>query len=315
MFFIPSIEIRIAAILTVLVFSPAGGNCQSAYSDRIHQGDLIEVDELGGFDHDWRGNLSPEGFLDGFTKVSDPVFARCKTTDELAEAVKLEYSKFLRAPSVRVRILDKSKRPLTYLEGAIKQPVRLQIKREIFLKEVIVVGGGFTDQTSGEITIFRPDNQSCEPVSGEDSRLKRIKIADILSGRAEANPKIVSGDIVTVHPVQPVYVLGGVASPGKISWRDGATISRIVAAAGGVSNKGVSGTVSIYRREPAGGNRVIQVDLDKITQGNSSDVDVKPFDIIEVPLKGSAKRETPPVVDDSEVLVAQPRLAPLRVID
>ena len=289
-------------------------SAQVRTDDRIHQGDLIEIDELGGFDFDWRGKLNPEGYLEGFTKVTDPIFARCRTTEELAEDVRLAYSKTLREPSVRVRILDRSDRALAHLDGAVKQPLRLQIKRDLHLGELIVIGGGFTDKTSGEITIFRPEGQSCEASTDEALRLVKVKISDILAGDAAANPKIVSGDIVTVLSVQPVYVIGGVNNSGKIAWRDGATVSRIVAAAGGVSDRGVSGMVSVYRREPDG-SKVFEIDLDKVTDGKAKDLEVRPFDIIDVPLKGASKRTQPPVMDDPESRSQPQRSVPLRVID
>jgi protein involved in polysaccharide export with SLBB domain len=294
------------AIFSALILS---GQVRTA--DRIHPGDLIEIDESGGFDFDWRGKLNPEGYLEGFTKVTDPIFARCRTTEELAEEVRLAYSKTLREPFVRVRILDRSGRALAYLDGAIKQPLRLQIKREVHLSELIVIGGGFTDKTSGEITIFRPVGQSCEADTDEALGLVKVNISDILAGVAAANPKIVSGDIVTVLPVQHVYVIGGVNNSGKVAWRDGATVSRVVAAAGGVSDKGVSGMVSVYRRQQDGG-KVFELDLDKVIDGKAKDLEVRPFDIIDVPLKGTSKRTRPPVIDDPE---SRSQPVPLRVID
>lgn len=282
-------------------------------TDRIHPGDLIEIDELGGFDYDWRGRLNPEGFLAGFTKVADPIFGRCRTPAELAEAVREAYSKVLRDPQVRVRILDRSERPVAYFEGAIKQPMRLQIRREVRLRELVVIGGGLTDRASGEVTVLRPEGQSCESPDGEPTQLHTVKIADILAGDRAADLKVLSGDIVTVQEVQPVYVIGGIVRPGKVDWRDGATVSRIVAAAGGVIKGGLGGSVSIFRRD-SGNSTVIEADLDAIMDGAASDIDIRPFDIIDVPLKGQPKRTIPPVVED-KIVPADRRSLPIRVID
>ena len=282
-------------------------------TDRIHPGDLIEIDELGGFDYDWRGRLNPEGFLAGFTKVADPILGRCRTPAELAEAVREAYSKVLRDPQVRVRILDRSERPVAYFEGAIKQPMRLQIRREVRLRELVVIGGGLTDRASGEVTVLRPEGQSCESPDGEPTQLHTVKIADILAGDRAADLKVLSGDIVTVQEVQPVYVIGGIVRPGKVDWRDGATVSRVVAAAGGVIKGGLGGSVSIFRRD-SGNSTVIEADLDAIMDGAASDIDIRPFDIIDVPLKGQPKRTIPPGVENRNVPVDR-RTLPIRVID
>ena len=310
--FIARFHLLIFSLVALVSFIPGQGATISA-SERIHIGDLIEIDELGGFDYDWRGQLNPEGFLAGFSKVTDPIFGRCKSPEELAEAIRAAYSKVLRDPRVRVRILDRSGRPPAFFEGAIKQPMRLQIRREVHLSELVVVGGGFTDRASGEVTVLRPENQSCESPEGEPTKLHSVKIADILSGDRAADLKILSGDIVTVQEVRPVYIVGGVVRPGKQDWRDGATVSRIVAAAGGVSKGGVAGKVSIFRRE-SGVSKVIDADLDAIIDGAAEDIKINPLDIIDVPLKGEARRSDPPVVED-QVIRTDRRVLPVRVID
>ena len=282
-------------------------------NDRIHPGDVIEIDELGGFDYDWRGRLNPEGFLEGFSKVAEPIFGRCATPDELAESVQRAYSKVLRAPRVRVQILDRSARPAAYFEGAVKQPMRVQIRRDVHLRELVVMSGGFTDRASGVVTVLRPENQSCESPQDEPTRLHTVKIVDILSGDRAADMKILSGDIVTVQEVQPVYVIGGIDRPGRQDWREGATVTRVVAGAGGIAKGGVAGSVTIFRRE-SGAAKVIEADLDDIVAGDAADIEIKPFDIVDVPLKGQAKRTEPPVVEDRP---ARPdrRSLPVRVVD
>ncbi|MEO6465515.1 MAG: SLBB domain-containing protein [Pyrinomonadaceae bacterium] len=280
--------------------------------DRIHFGDLIEIDELGGFDYDWRGRLNAEGFLDGPTKIVEPIFGLCKTPGQLADVIRDTYAKTLRDPRIIVRILDKSQRPVAILDGAVRQPMRLQIRRTVRLSELAVIGGGFTDKASGDITVIRPPNQSCDSTSST-TNVTKIRISDILAGDRSADLSISSGDIVTVESVQPVYVIGGVSRPGKLDWREGATLSKVVAAAGGVADRGVSGKVSIFRRELSG-SLVIDVDLDRVVSGAAKDVELKPFDIIDVPIRGEAKRTVPPVAENGESRGKQ-QLLPLRVIN
>ncbi|MGD9627840.1 MAG: polysaccharide biosynthesis/export family protein [Pyrinomonadaceae bacterium] len=282
--------------------------------EKIHQGDVIEIDELGGFDFDWRGKLTPEGFLDGFTKVADPIYARCRTPEQLAADVTKAYSAVLRNPSVKVRILDKSSRAMAFVYGAVRQPLRFQIKRPVSLRELLIISGGLTDRASGDISVYRPDAVSCEGLTDDPSRVLNIKVADIISGVAAADPRILSGDIVTVEEVRPVYVIGGVERPGKADWRDGLTVSRAVAAVGGVTRKGVAGKAAIYRRSD-GTPQIIEVDLDRIVSGDAKDVPLKPYDIVDVPLRGSAKRLLPPVVDDPDIRPTAGSSLPLRIID
>lgn len=310
------IFIGLGLLLTAFVAVPSAATAQAPASstaeERIHPGDLIEVDELGGFDHDWRGRLDQDGFLEGFTRVADPIFALCKTPKELSEIVREAYSRTLRDPKVIVRIIDRSRRPVAIFDGAVRQPLRLQIRRPVRLSELVVLSGGFTDRASGEITLLRPPNQSCS-ASNDSTSVISVRTSDILSGKEDANLSVFSGDLVTVKLVDPVYVIGGVNRPGRTDWRVGTTVTRAVASAGGVSDRGVTGRVSIFRRNREDGG-ILEVDLDRVVSGKDADVEIFPFDIIDVPLKGSARRTSPPTVEQAEPVRSNQPL-PLRIIE
>lgn len=292
----------------------------------IHFGDLIDVDVIGSFEYDWRGTLTPEGFLDGFDKIEEPVYALCRTEDQLASSITAEFAKTLRDPKVAVRILDRSNRAAAYLDGAVKIPQRFQIRRPIRLNELLIISGGITDQAGGNINVFRPRNVSCssnpestaisEEKAPQDNDLQTslITIKDLLSGKPEANPQIFSGDIVTVLAAAPIYLIGGVNVPKQISSRSQITLSRAVASAGGVSKQGIEEQVTIFRRE-GGESTVITADLKKINDDGADDPLLKAFDIIEVAEKGRQKRRFPPVVENRGYVSSVLAKLPLRIID
>ncbi|HLM60437.1 MAG TPA: hypothetical protein VK308_06525, partial [Pyrinomonadaceae bacterium] len=131
-------------------------------SNPVHPGDLVEVDVIGSIEYDWRGTLTPEGFLEGGDYIENPIYALCRNEEEIALDIAKAYGKILRDPKVVVRILDRSNRPLALLYGAVKTPQRFQLKRPVFLNELLIVAGGLTEKISGEIQIFRPKNLSCQ---------------------------------------------------------------------------------------------------------------------------------------------------------
>lgn len=297
-----------------------------ANAARIHFGDLIDVDVIGSFEFDWRGTLTPEGFLDGFDKIEEPVYALCRTEVQLASLITAEFVKTLRDPKVAVRILDRSNRAVAYLDGAVKIPQRFQISRPIRLNELLIISGGITDQAGGEINMFRPQNVSCSSITetsnsseaktSQDNALQNrlITIKDLLSGKPEANPQIFSGDIVTVLAAAPIYLIGGVNVPKQISSRSQITLSRAVASAGGVSKQGIEEQVTIFRRE-GGESRVLTADLKKIKEDEADDPLLKAFDIIEVAEKGRQKRRFPPVVENRGYVSNVLAKLPLRIVD
>src|SRR5215203_760544 len=215
----------------------------------IHFGDELEIYVLGKSDYNWRGTLTPEGFINGLNELENQVLGLCRSEADVAEDIARVYSKTLRDPKVVVKIVDRSNRPHSTLFGAVKVQQRFQIKRAIYLNELIILAGGFTDKASGEIQIFRPASLSCittalttTDADGKErcisarqdngSQFINIRISDLLSGKKDANLQILAGDIVTVLEAQPVYVIGGVTTPRQIATRSQMTVSRAIAGAG-----------------------------------------------------------------------------------
>lgn len=302
----------------------------------IHSGDLIDVDVLGSFEYDWRGTLTPEGYLNGLTNVEEQVFALCRSEEQLAAEIAKAYGKILRDPKIVVKILDRSNRPNSMLYGAVKTPQRFQIKRPVYLNELIILAGGFTDKASGEIRIFRPSSLSCaeavpqinQTAENDEKTRERyisarqdngsqyidIRITDLLSGKKESNVQILAGDVVTVLEAKPIYVIGGVVTPRQIATRSEMTVSRAIAATGGLSKDADAAKITIFRR--AGKEtKVIDVDLEKIKANQAEDIVLQAFDIVDVPQKGTEKRKYPPVVRIDDSGETNSTKLPLRIID
>jgi protein involved in polysaccharide export with SLBB domain len=302
----------------------------------LHHGDLIDVDILGSFDYDWRGRLTPEGYLDGINFVAEPIFGLCRSEEEIALTVARSYEKLLREPKVVVKIIDRSNRAISILEGAVKKQQRFQIKRKVFLNELLIVSGGLTELASGEIRIFRPQNLSCnsQTIAVENSALENgekrerfvktsqasgstainIKISELLGGNSESNPQILSGDIITVLEADPIYITGGVNSPKQISARSKITLSRAIDSAGGLAKGAMENSVTIFRRSGSE-TKIIEADLSKIKAEQSEDIILQGYDIIDVGEKGREKKKYPPVLQFYKSSENKTSILPLRVIE
>lgn len=330
-----------AGLCALLLYLPVFGQPPAPSPDSptemslVHFGDLIDVDVVGSFEFDWRGTLDPEGYLSGFDKVADPIQGLCKSENELATLIAAEYSKILRDPRVVVRVIDRSNRPVSLLEGAVRTPQRFQIKRPVFLNELLIVAGGLSDRASGDIRIFRPQGLNClggrekatdEAVTNGEGREKFIKasrgngsetmnirIIDLLRGDKRANPQILSGDIITVTEAPPIYIIGGVNTPKQLSSRSQFTLTRAIASAGGLAKEALEKVV-IFRRRGKD-TQIIEADLKKIKAGQEQDLVLEAFDIVDVSQKGREKRKAPPVVEATGSEPGRGSLLPLRIVD
>lgn len=316
--------------LCSLLFSSAAGqpsgteNGQSA-DDLIHHGDILDIDVVGSFEFDWRGGITPEGYLDGYDRIAEPIFALCRTEKQVADAVAAELGKILRTPVVTVRIIDRTNRPVGFLSGAVRTPQRFQIRRDVSLRELLILAGGIGDNAGGGIRIFRSPDAGCsmrrkvllESTEASDSYQPRtidIKIADLLADVKEANPNILTGDIITVLETLPVYVVGGVRNPGQVDFRENLTLSRAIAAAGGTIKGADEEKVVIHRRD--GENSiVIEADLRKISADQAEDPRLQAFDIIELREKRQGSRRSVSRINAPRIRTEDSGHLPLRIID
>ncbi len=324
----------ILALLIGFLFSTADGQTDPGGSrpdsptktgnELIHFGDLIDVDVVGSLEYDWRGTITPEGFLDGLERIPKQIYALCRSEESIAEDIATELSRTLREPTVVVRILDRANRPKAILNGAIKNPTRFSIRRMVRLNELVIFAGGLLDTASGEIEIIRPVDLSCfgkgEKTPGlinvsqsNSPRVMTIRISDLLKGIDEANPVILSGDSINVAQAFPVFVVGGVNNPGRVASRTTLSVTRAIASAGGLTKDANDGEVTIFRRDAAG-PAVLTADLRKIAQGETEDVLLKPFDVVDVPAKGQSRAKFPELPSLPVDSVALHEL-PLRIID
>lgn len=298
----------------------------------IHIGDLIDVYVVGNTDYDWRGSVSPEGFLDKLNFVDPPVYALCRTESETASKIAESYGKILKNPQVAVKIIDRAGRAVSIVYGAVKTPQRFQIRRPAKLNELLILAGGITENASGEVSIVRSRNLSCAPVAeaqpavapaGEnsvsadresDAQYLKISIADLLKGEPASNPYIFSGDVITVLEAEPIYVIGGVVNPKQISLREQLTVTRAIAAAGGFTKYADRKKATIFRRE-GGGTKIVDVDLEKIKSGQLADIRLQSLDVVEIDQRGSGKNKFPPIIKSFEGEAKKGTSLPLRVID
>lgn len=321
-------QLLIVPICLLVLCAGVNLRAQIATDDQdslVHFGDLIDVDVLGGFEFDWRGRLDPEGFLAGFDSYDAPIFGHCRSVDQIAADISKAFSKILRDPQVVVRIIDRSNRPVVMLDGAVRTPTRFRLLRPVSLRELIVMAGGLTEGASGGISIFRPGNASCAANAADTrpireaalrdnaARTINIKISELLSGSANADMRILSGDLISVIRADPVYVIGAVNNPRPIYSALEMTITRAIAAAGGTAKGADTQKITIYRRDQSG-RRVIATNMQEIERGQAPDVLLKPFDILEVGTRGGPGRKYPPVIAADENGSGRIEL-PLRVVN
>ena len=264
-------------------------------------GDMLDIRVFGQPDLssvvqvDGDGNLSSLPFLD------TPIKAKCRTDKEVQKDIATAYAKFINHPQVSVRVSEKNSRQPATVFGAVRQPTRIEMKRKVRLNEVVTVSGGFTERASGTIQILHTEPLMCPgpgeeaeaaPIDGTKIPLQIVKISELRTGKAEANPVIRPGDYVLVTEAEPVYITGAVVQPSGIYLRDQLMLSRALAMVGGARKEAKLNDVRVYRQIAGSANQeVIHVDVAAIKKNQKPDFVLQAYDVIEVTEAGMFSKD------------------------
>jgi polysaccharide biosynthesis/export protein len=143
------------------------------------------------------------------------------------------------------------------------------------LFDVISIAGGFTPKAGHTVTIVHKRLQD------------REQVIDLSGDRnnEEANVQIYPGDTIIVSKAGVVYVLGEVNKPGAFLMGNNTSISlmKAIAMAGSTTRVASVKHAILIRKSPEGSVEM-EVALDKIYHGKSSDLPLQPEDVVFVPL-------------------------------
>jgi polysaccharide export outer membrane protein len=265
----------------------------------IGSGDVLDIRVYN------RPQLSRETVrVDGQGMIRMPLIKKriqaiCRTDTNLADAISKLYSEYLRYPHVEVFIKEFQSKPVTVF-GAIREPGRFQMRRQIRLLELMSLAGGPTELAGGRIQIRHDLSlRKCEESGskskrtgnsesniGTESGVDWYDSGDLLGSNKssdENNPVIRPGDIVTWIEADKIYVIGNVFRPTTIARKYRVTLTQALAMAGGVMQDTNLDRIRVSRPSGDGVTRIeLIADLKAINKKEAEDIVLKPNDIVEV---------------------------------
>jgi polysaccharide export outer membrane protein len=259
-------------------------------------GDELEVKFFQQPDLNTTATIDAQGLIT-LPFLDKPIQASCRTDKEVGKDVVAAYSKFFKSPQISVRVSGRFSRSPITVYGAVREPARVQALRKVRLSEIISFAGGVTDKNNGEIQVVHTENVMCP---GPDDQvvdfstfesaakaMKVYKVNDIIAGKPGSNPVLRAGDVVTVMEAKPVYVTGNVGNPANLYLKPGMTLLTALAMVGGPRRDSAMEKISIWRQdETTGKSEVMAVDYPAIRNKKKPDIELKPYDIIDVPVEG-----------------------------
>jgi len=263
----------------------------------IGPGDVLDVRVFGQSELSSTVEVDNQGNITSLPFLETPIRAQCRVERDVAKDIATAYSKYVNNPQVSLRIAERRSRQPATINGAVRNPMRVEMLRRARLHELVATAGGITERASGTIQIIHTEPEMCpEPgevvqqkvaikpeASLEEAQLEVYKITDMRMGKEEADPFIRPGDVVIVSEGEPVYVTGAVVAPQGLYMKDQLTLARAVAMVGGPTKFARTGEVHILRQTPGqAGQEDIKVNYEAIRKGHEKDVLLKPYDIIDI---------------------------------
>jgi polysaccharide export outer membrane protein len=246
---------------------------------RVGPGDLLElkvfqVDELS-----QTVRVSEDG------SITLPLLGRIVIEGLTQEGVVQKLSgllqaKYVKNPQVTIFIKEYKNQQVAVI-GAVEKAGSYELVGRRNLLQIISMAGGFSATAGNEIFILR------EGPDGVTSSVA-IDLKDLLvNGNQTLNIPIEPNDVINV-PVDReirVFVMGRVTKPGAIKAKlsEGVTLLQAIADAGGLAEGAKESAITITRKDKAGKEQKIRVNLRDIIRGKKKDVALQEGDVVYVP--------------------------------
>lgn len=209
--------------------------------------------------------IDPDGTF-GYPLL-DRVKAAGRTTGDIRDEIQKRLAAgFVQRPQVAVEI-DQFRPRHVSIAGQVRSPGRLALVGQMTLLEALAQAGYVTDNAGSEIHVLH------QPETGAAAgKTTIVRLTDLQANRPDANIILKEGDLVLVQEAEKLTISGHVRSPGQVVWERNMTVRIAIALAGGVTEKGSTRGMRVYRIVK-GKPQWTDIDQDDLVQ---------PGDIIEI---------------------------------
>jgi len=189
-------------------------------------------------------------------------------------------AKYVKNPQVTIFIKEYKNQQVAVI-GAVEKAGSYELVGRKNLLQIISMAGGFSETVGNEVFVLRegPDGQT----STISIDLKELWV----NGNQALNIQIEPNDVINV-PVDKeirVFVMGRVTRPGAVKAKlsEGITLLQSIADAGGLAEGAKKGSITITRKDKAGNEQKIKVNLKDIIKGRKKDIKLQEGDVVFVP--------------------------------
>gem|GEM_PF-1078531 len=203
------------------------------------------------------------------------------TASELETTLQKKYDKYIYQPQVGVLVTEYKQR--VSVIGAVVKTGVIELTGPKTVIDILAMAGGVTEKAGNQVHIYRQG-----PNGRESQVIDLLVLASNASLITADNAGVITmpvqaGDVINVPLAGMFFVDGAVKAPGSYPLGRRYSLSQALATAGGVDRDLYSSDVTILRRGTSGAEP-INIDLNKVVAGSSSDPQIEADDVILVPI-------------------------------
>ena len=258
-------------------------------------GDLLEVsvprvDEIQGL----HARISPAGTIT--LPHLGTIQAAGLTENQLTDRLKQRLGQtLLRDPQVSLFVTEHVSQQVS-VTGAVARPGLIGLTRQTrTISDLLSEAGGMNEHAGGAVQFYPAAGRACS--AGPQSPAPAIAPGTATSGTPieidlnrqwqppNENPlymPVIGGDALVVN-VGRYYVDGWVKTPGAYDISPGTTALGGLTAAGGAMYPADLHGIVVWRTEPGGTKKRIDVDVDSVRKGKTQDLTLQAGDVVSVP--------------------------------
>ncbi|HKX19296.1 MAG TPA: SLBB domain-containing protein [bacterium] len=254
--------------LLVVVFAIPGSDASAAPKEYVlGPGDAVDVVVYGQADLSEIVTVKPDGMI--ALPLVGQVKAAGRTTAQLEQDLVAAYRKYLKAPTVSVKV-NQFRTNRIYVLGQVFHPGQYELKPSAGILELLAAAGGPTTRADlAKAVLIRDKTDTTQ-----------LDLVTAIKQSKDPAVALEPEDVVYIPETDArIIVLGQVNKPGAYDLLEGQRVTDLIAGAGGPTAKAALAQAFVVR-----GEQQIPVDLKKALAGDpGADIVLQPRDMMVVP--------------------------------
>ena len=245
----------LVALLAILLASGQAHAQTQPTEYRLGPGDVVRISVYQSPDLTLETRVGEAGTISFPLVGSVRIGGLGVTQAEKTIADALRGGNFLKAPQVSLMVVQVRANQVSVL-GQVGKPGRFPVETaDMRLSDLLATAGGIAPGGADILTLVGTRN-------GQPFR-KELDVQSVIRSERRADDLFVqNGDVLYVDRAPVIYIYGEVQRPGTLRLERGMTLMQVLAASGGITQRGTEKGMRIHRKGADGKTQVLQPTMD-----------------------------------------------------